>query len=144
MRNWLNTYCRIDGGKFLIVYLMLLGSPFWFCALPLLILVAPLRLIWQKPNNREAWRSGSLSLLLISLMAGAYCAFGVSYMKDSAMYYGFPMGISNGGMRQPDEMDWYYYGWVPAMNISLVVGVLMLPLTIASYVETRRRLARGK
>lgn len=147
MRKWLQTYSRINGDKFLIVFLMLFASPFWFCVLPLLIFSAPMRLIWRKPVNQSQWRCGSLFSLLLSLSIGFYCAFMVSYEKDGLTYQSFPISYAHhgGGWFAPDaDTQSYMMGWVPGLNLSLVAGVLMLPLTMASYFETRHRLRQPR
>ncbi|WP_309380191.1 hypothetical protein [Cerasicoccus frondis] len=143
MKKWLNTYSRIDGGKFLVAYLMLLAiaDPYWFCLLPLLILSGPIRLIWSKPVNRRKWRFAVLACLLLSAGIAYFCAFHLTYVKDGLVYCSLPVSYSFGEIDQdPSYMNWVMSRWISAINFSSVLGLLMLPLTMASYVETKLRI----
>jgi hypothetical protein len=132
---------RINSGVFLVVYLMLFGTPFTFCLLPLFILVVPLSQMWSKPSRRNLWRWGSLFWLVLSLGVGGWCAFSVQREQDGVLLRGCPLGRP---IQSPEfsffsvDESWQF-NWVAGLNISIVTGTLMLPLSAISAAEARRR-----
>lgn len=137
MKPWLTqTHARINGDKFLICYLMLLATPFWFCLLPLLILTAPMRLMWAKERRRLWWRVGSSLWLVASILIACELAHSTSTMPDGTVLHGFPLRIPLDPVMGDDPLT---TGWIKGINLSLVAGVLMLPLSAASFFETYRR-----
>lgn len=141
MKSWLTeTHARINGDKFLICYLMLLATPFWFCLLPLLILSAPMRLMWAKERGRLWWRVGSSLWLVASVLLACKLAHAASTLPDGTVFHGFPLRIPLDPMMGDDPMA---AAWLKGINLSLVAGTLMLPLSAASWMETKLRLRRG-
>ncbi|MDQ8200512.1 hypothetical protein QEH56_20265 [Pelagicoccus enzymogenes] len=135
------TYSRIDGNKFMIVFMMLVGLPFLWALLPILILSAPMKLIWRKERNRKMWRITSTIGLTISIAIGFWLAFSMDKEVDGVLHYGFPLVYRE---IQSDSFfdfgnDDVLIGLVRGFDVSIVTATLMLPFTIASYLETKRR-----
>jgi len=140
VKPWLTqTRTQINGDKFLICYLMLLATPFWFCVLPLLILTAPMRLMWAKERHRLWWRLGSGLWLVASILVACKLAFGTTMVADGATLHSFPLRYAADPMMGDDPLT---TGWIKGINLSVIVGVLMLPLSAASCLETYRRVKR--
>ncbi|WP_269541683.1 hypothetical protein [Cerasicoccus fimbriatus] len=137
--NWLkkslHTRVRIDGTVFLIALLMLFPSPTTLGLLPLLILKAPMRFAWKKTESRVLWRVGSSLWLCISLIAGVMASLWLH--GEAPQRIGWPMGYEvSPGYYGP----WPIAGLFHGLNVCLIAGTLMLPISALSYIETKKRL----
>ena len=113
---------------------MILGTPFWFCLLPILILVVPMKRIWSKARNRILWRSVSITWLSVSILIAAGIALTTEIIVDGTVLRSFPMRYPVDPIFGDNQ---FMTGWIKGVNISLMVGIFTLPLTVASYIETR-------
>lgn len=140
----LQTRTRIDGGKFLVVLLMLFGGPVTLALMPLLILTAPMKLMWLKPHRRWWWRGGSIGWLVVSLGIGVFCAWSTDRLVGETLLLSWPLVIE----KSATVDSWMFVDpafadvrevTIRTFNLTIVTGLLMLPWTMASLWETRRR-----
>ncbi len=135
----LKTYSRIDGNKFMIVFMMLYSLPFLWALLPILLLSAPMKLIWRKESRKTLWRLSSSIGLVVSMSLGIWLAFGMDKEIDGVLHYSYPLIYrelpTESGLNFGSEP--VLISLIRGLNVSIVTATLMLPFTLASYLETK-------
>lgn len=100
-----------------------------------------MKLVWAKETNRKSWRWTSSIWLLVSLFVALY--FAVILKSGEGSTFPISFQTSSGEGFDSTSGDILYVG-VVAINISFVAGIMMLPVSLISYLETKRKIRKAK
>jgi len=127
----------------LVFYLTLLGGPFFWGFLPALVVFPTLKHLWLKPSGKLYWRTLSIALPTGLFLTGLILTIAVRTQTDQVIRMGFPLSYSlqvGPGPRLMPTFIPFAFGWLlHGLNTAIVVMVGMLPVTMLSYRESKRR-----